>query len=139
MTPGVRHGAAAVAGVLGAVLLVAGLHADAVAYLSARGALHRAAVAGLRAVGPEGRPPAGVPRSDVPLEATVDAVARAAWSTEPTVARAHDAPRFVVRLSQQDGWPVVDVEAAVVPDLPFGLAFWLAEGPVVRVRGAGRP
>jgi hypothetical protein len=116
-----------------AVALLAGVHADAVAYLSARAALHRAAVAGLRAVGPVG----AEARRGAATDATVDDAARAAWAAEPSAVRALGVPRFSVRVTTRDGWPMVDVEAAVAVDLPWGVAGWLARGPVVRVRGVG--
>jgi hypothetical protein len=137
VTPAVRRGSSAVVGVLVAMVLVAGLHADGVAWLRTRAALHRAAVAGVRAVGPAAGP-SGALRVDPAPEGTVRAAAQAAWSSESPAVRATGTPRFVVRAAQHDGWPIVEVEAAMAVELPWGLAFWLADGPVIRVRGAGR-
>ncbi len=142
MTPpassGVRRAVAAVAAALGAFALLAGAHADAVAWLAARAALHRAAVAGLRAVGPVGPPASGAPRPDATVDAEVDAAAQASWASEPPAVHVLGVPRFVVAVTQRDGWPVVEVEARVAVELPWGVAGWRAEGPVVRVRGAWR-
>lgn len=135
MSPGLRRFAAACGALSFAVALVAAIHADVVAYLSVRAALHRAAVAGLRAVGPSGGPRTAARAPDVVAETA----ARAAWDTEAGTLGIRGTPRFTVRIQPVDGWPVLDIEASVSVALPWGVAAWLADGPVLHVRGGTHP